>query len=251
MTKLERIAQTSMIAAALVLNAADNAAAEEQKQKTTPISLSASAGIVDKCLLLSGKRQGEDAMVQGSASVNGGNFGASSGINQDSKGTREIDLGLSYQRKLAENKRGKVTVKGTIDRRAFPDNGKAMYSADLILGAYTKIGDFSLLYRERFDTEDFESGRTAVFVVATPKLRLGKAAGIEASLKGAASLAYQDRFVGTSSQWGYFTPGISVDFKKGNTAAEAFLKGQKALRKELHDYRSGGVKVVYTRSGKK
>ena len=77
MTRLEMIIGTLVVAS--VLNADNNADAEEQKQRPR-VSWSASAGTVDKCMLLSGKRQGEQAMFQGSASVNVGPFGASSSM---------------------------------------------------------------------------------------------------------------------------------------------------------------------------
>jgi hypothetical protein len=120
-----------------------------------------------------------------------------------------------------------------------------MYLTDFAIGANTRLGELNLLLRQRFNSRDYEAGRTAVLNAATPSLNLGEIARMKVSIKGTAAIAYQDRFVSTSSEWGYANYGLSLSFKGKNISIDAFGKKQETLRSDLKDYIYGGIKVTY------
>lgn len=228
--------------------------AQDNKQDNFILSGNVSAGISSRNILISGKPEGESPIALFSGNLGFTKFNTSSlnifgGLNQDYKKTREIDLGLSYQKKFNEIA-GKPSIKANLEQKIFPDQKNKMYLSDLILAINTKIGDFNLLYRERFPSKDYTSGRTFVLNAKTPSLNLKKIASMDANINGTLTAAYQDKFVGNSSKFGYITPGVNFSLKKGKVNFDGFLKSQLRLRDDLKNYVYGGVKATYSFSKK-
>jgi hypothetical protein len=251
MKTIKKTIGTLLMATSLMCIVNNTAIAQDKKQDALPFSGSVNAGIVSNEVLISGKPLSEYAVFQCSGNISLGSFGIFGGVKKDKKDIKEIDTGVDYQRKLAENSLGKVTGKIALERKQFPDQNKAMYLSDLVLGVNTKLGDLNLLYRERFKTKDYTSGRTVVLNVTTPSINLGKIVGMNSNIKGTVAVAYQDKFVSTSEEFGYITPGLIIGLKNRNIDIEAFLKNQKALRSDLGDYTYGGIKVKYSFGDKK
>jgi hypothetical protein len=246
MKTIKKIIKTLIIATSLMYISNNNTVAQDKKQDVLPFSGNINAGIVSNEVLISGKILSEYAIFQCSGNINFGSFDIFGGVKKDKKDIKEIDIGIDYQRKLVETNLGKITGKIAIERKLFPDQNKEMYLSDVVLGANTKLGDLSLLYRERFKTRDYNSGRTIVLNVTTPSANLGKIIGMDSNIKGMVALAYQDKFVNTSEKFGYVTPGLMINLKNKNIGIEVFLKNQRALRTDLKDYAYGGVKVKYS-----
>jgi hypothetical protein len=223
--------------------------AQDNKQDDLVLSGNINAGISSRNILISGKPEGESPIALFSGNLGFTKFNTSlnifGGLNQDYKKTREIDLGLSYQKKFNEMA-GKPSIKVNLERKVFPDIQKTMYLADLIVGMNTKIGDFNLQYRERFPSKDYLSGSTFVLNAKTPSLNLKKIASMDANINGTLTVAYQDKFVGNSSKFGYITPGVNFSLKKGKVNFDGFLKSQIRLRDDLKNYVYGGVKATYS-----
>lgn len=247
--KIKIILGTFLIAGSLQLNQAN---AEDSKTQEAPaVSGNISSTFVSENILLNGKPESDYPMQVLSGRINLRSMGLFGGINNDRKEIREINGGLVYQRKLAENKIGKFTGKVTLERKAFLDIEKEMYLSDLSLAVNTKLGDLGVIHRERFDSKDYTAGRTSVITLTTPAIKLGNIFRMNASLRGNVAISYQDKFISTTSEFGYVTPGLSLNLKKGNTSIDAFLKNQNAMRKELEDHTYGGIGITYSFGGKK
>jgi hypothetical protein len=234
-----------LVALATIFSSSPQASAE-QTNASPRVSANVSVGILNKNILLNGVQQGSSPMATYSGNLNYGNFGIFGAISKEDSNTREVDTGLSYMKKFPQNSLGKPSLKVTLEKKSFPDKEKEMDLSDIILGLNTKFGDFGLIYRERFGTSDYESGRTEVLTFTTRPLNLGKIANLETSVKGTSALAYQDSFVETSRELAYLTPGINLGLKRNNLSIEAFLKTQRTLRDELKNENYGGIRATYS-----
>jgi hypothetical protein len=225
--------------------------AQESKPNLPPVTGNLSASIVSDNVLLSGKPESEHSMLLTSGKANLGSYGIFGGISQDNEEVKEQNYGLSFQTKIAKTRIGTLNAKITLEEKDFPDVDKKMCLSDLILSLNTKIGDASIIQRERFENEDYDEGRTSVLGLATKPLSLGRLAGIDLSTKATLTLAFQDEFVGKTHEFSYTTPGIAFNAKKGNFSLDAFVKDQRALREDLDDILYGGWGLTYSFGGKK
>lgn len=212
-------------------------------------------GIVTKNITLSGKAQSEnpEAVYTGNANmsmpIGKGNitltplgiYGAAF-IDRDT--TTEIQVGTYVQTKIITNNNITLNGKITLERKQFPNNEKEMYLTNIILGANTKFGELNVIYREVFNTKDFDSGRTFVLNATTPKLKLYDK-NIKINITGTTALSYQDKIIDKLSKFGYLTPGISLGVDKDDLHINAFFKNQLKLRSEIDNYIYGGITASY------
>jgi hypothetical protein len=248
-TTIGKIVSMVALAAASRFNNIDEAVAAETNK--TPISASVSASVEDKHILINGIQLGETpiALLSGVASY--GPVSVFGGIKKDAELTREEDFGLRYKTVLAETRLGKFGLELDLEQKIFPQptptKDKTAYVADAIFSANTKLGDASIFYRERLNTADYDSGRTAVLNIATPNKSLGKVAGKEAKLKSTGMLSYQDDFVGKTSEFSFVTPGLNLNIGP----FDIYARHQFALRDDLKDYTQVSVRYTKTFGGKK
>jgi hypothetical protein len=242
------VSMVALVAASRFSNIDQAVAAETNK---VPVSASVSASVEDKHILINGVQLGETpiALVSGVASY--GPVSVFGGIKKDAELTREEDFGLRYKTVLAETRFGKFGLELDLEQKIFPQpaptKDKTAYVADAILSANTQFGDASIFYRERLNTADYDSGRTAVLNLATPVLNLGTIAGKKAKLKATGMLSYQDKFVGTKSEFSFATPGVNLNIGP----FDAYARQQFALRDDIKDYTQFGVRYTKTFGGKK
>jgi len=235
---------TLMMTAGLMYGINNCAIAQTDKQNNPIISADIGTGVHSKFIPITGKPLSEYSVFQISGTMNIGSIGLYSEISADKTAIKEIDLGLSYQKKF-QTKFGKITAKIIAERKSFTDKNKEMYLSDLILVADTKVGNLNLRYRERFDTKDYNSGRIIGLTATTPTLNLGNIAEMTLGLKGQVTTVYHNKFIDTSTGFLYITPGINLSLKNGNTTIETFLKYQNSFVNALNNHMYGGITLKH------
>lgn len=236
--------KTLMITTGLLCGVNNYTIAQTEKQNKSIISADIGTGVHSKFIPIPGKPLSEYPIAQCSGSMNIGSISAYGEVSVDKTAIKEVDLGLSYQKKF-QTKFGSITGKIIAERKSFIDQNKEMYLSDLVITANTNIGNINLRYRERFNTKDYNSGRIVALTAITPTLNLGSIYGMPLNLKGNITTTYQNKFIDKSTGFLYITPGVTLSLIKGNTTMETFLKYQNTLVDNLHNQTYGGITLKH------